>query len=127
MGFCKYCGNQLSDGVKFCPKCGKPVVDIEPQQQTYSYQPQPQPQPAVQKPLMPDSYTVWAILTKIFCCLPTGIYAIMQANKVGTLYASGQYNEAGKASEEAKKWSIYSAIIGLASYFIYGLLSILAS
>ncbi len=23
---CKECGYELSDGVKFCPECGKPVV-----------------------------------------------------------------------------------------------------
>ncbi len=27
MEFCAYCGNQMEDGVKFCPKSGKTVTD----------------------------------------------------------------------------------------------------
>lgn len=30
--FCKYCGNQLVDGTRFCPKCGKPVDPISTEQ-----------------------------------------------------------------------------------------------
>ncbi|MBE6596700.1 MAG: zinc ribbon domain-containing protein [Ruminococcaceae bacterium] len=30
--FCKYCGNEIPDGGKFCPKCGKICnEDVEPQ------------------------------------------------------------------------------------------------
>ena len=27
--FCKYCGNNLPDGVKFCPACGKPTANAD--------------------------------------------------------------------------------------------------
>lgn len=35
MAFCSKCGTQLSDGAKFCPKCGNPVVKKD--SSTYSY------------------------------------------------------------------------------------------
>ena len=30
MAYCAKCGNQLSDGAKFCPKCGTPVKTTKP-------------------------------------------------------------------------------------------------
>lgn len=32
--FCPNCGNQLEDGIRFCPACGKPVISQENQQGT---------------------------------------------------------------------------------------------
>ena len=26
--FCKYCGSELNDGSKFCPKCGAKIEEI---------------------------------------------------------------------------------------------------
>jgi hypothetical protein len=69
-------------------------------------------------PPMPDNYLVWAILTTVFCCLPLGIVSILQANKVSTLYASGDYAGAQKASAEAKKWALWGTIIGPILYII---------
>jgi hypothetical protein len=67
----------------------------------------------------PDNNLVWAILVTIFCCLPGGIYAIVRASKVNTLWISGQYDEAKKAANDAKKWSIISAIVGGVFIIIY--------
>jgi hypothetical protein len=61
----------------------------------------------------PNNYLAWAILTTLFCCLPFGIAAIVSASKVDSLYASGQYAEAQRASDSAKKWSIWAAVTGL--------------
>jgi uncharacterized membrane protein YvbJ len=120
MAFCKNCGNQVNDGTKFCPKCGQ-AVDGEPQQQVYQ-----QPAQAYQQPqqhrAQPNSNMVLAILTTIFCCLPTGIYAIIQASKVDKLYMSGEYDEAIRVAGEAKKWSyigIVLAVIGWIIYFVF--------
>lgn len=60
----------------------------------------------------PDNYLVWAILTTIFCCLPLGVVSIVKSSKVQGLWFSGQYAEAQRAAEEAKKFAIWSAIIG---------------
>ena len=110
----------MNDGTKFCPKCGQ-AVDGEPQQQVYQ-----QPAQAYQQPqqhrAQPNSNMVLAILTTIFCCLPTGIYAIIQASKVDKLYMSGEYDEAIRVAGEAKKWSyigIVLAVIGWIIYFVF--------
>ena len=114
MAFCKNCGNQVNDGTKFCPKCGQ-VIDGAPQQQVYQQPAQAYQQPLQQRPYKPDSHMVLAILTTIFCCLPLGIVAILQANKVDKFYHMGEYDEANAASQSAKKWSIIGIIVGFIS------------
>ncbi len=66
------------------------------------------------KPPMPENYLVWAILATIFCscAFPLGIVAIVKASKVSSAYGAGDYTGAQKASEDAKKWTIWTAIIG---------------
>ena len=61
-------------------------------------------------PPMPDNYLVWGILTTCFCCLPLGIVSIVSATKVSSAYYAGDYTGAKKASEDAKKWAIWSAL-----------------
>jgi hypothetical protein len=62
----------------------------------------------------PENNLVWAILATVMCCLPLGIVALLKANKVDHLWYQGRYEEAQKAADDAKKWSIYSAVsVGL--------------
>ncbi len=68
--------------------------------------------------LPPDNYLVWAILTTLFCCLPTGIVSIVYSTKVSGLWAQGQYAEAHVAANNAKKWAIISAVAGPIAYVI---------
>jgi hypothetical protein len=56
---------------------------------------------------------VWAILTTLFCCLPLGIVSIVKSTQVSGLWAQGRPAEAQKASDDAKKWAMWSAIIGV--------------
>ena len=135
MAFCSKCGNQVSDGTRFCPKCGQ-AVDGTPQQPVYQQPAQAYQQPAQayqqpqQRPAQPSSNMVLAILTTIFCCLPTGIYAIIQSSKVDKLYMSGEYDEAIRIAGESKKWSIIGivlAVIGWILYFIFGGMAFLAA
>ncbi len=119
MAFCKNCGNQVNDGTKFCPKCGQ-AVDGAPQQQVFQQQAHAYQQ-TQQQPVKPDTHMLLAILTTIFCCLPTGIYAIILASKVDKLYYSGQYDEAEEASNGAKKWSIIGLVIGIIIGIIYAI------
>lgn len=58
----------------------------------------------------PDSNLVWAILSTLFCCIPLGIMAIINAAKVDDLYRNGDYAAAWEASNKAKKYSLYGAI-----------------
>ena len=89
---------------------------LPPSQQPPSYQPQPgygPQQPYGVQPPMPDTYMVWAVLVTVFCCLPFGIVSIVKASQVSSLYNQGRYQEAVAASEAAKKWAIWSAIVGV--------------
>ena len=89
---------------------------LPPSQQPPSYQPQPgygPQQPYGAQPPMPDTYMVWAVLVTVLCCLPFGIVSIVKASQVSSLYNQGRYQEAVAASEAAKKWAIWSAIVGV--------------
>lgn len=89
---------------------------------SYNAPPPPPPsyggQPMGMQP-KPDNYLVWAILTTLFCCLPFGIAAIVFASKVDGLYTAGQYAEAQRASDNAKKWSIAAGVSGLVIILLY--------
>lgn len=58
----------------------------------------------------------WAILSTIFCCIPTGIAAIMNANDVDSLWYEGKHQESIEAMKNARKWTFISIGIGIASY-----------
>ena len=71
----------------------------------------PQPfNPYNNMPPKPDSYLVWAILATLFCCLPLGVVSIVYAAKVDSLYSQGLYQQALQASQNAKKWAMWSAL-----------------
>ena len=101
----------------------------QPYQQPQYGQPYQQPYmqqaPMGNMPPMPDTYLVWAILSTICCCLPLGVVSIVYSSKVSSLYASGQYNEALKASQSAKKWAIWSAVSSLIIGILYFILVML--
>lgn len=78
---------------------------------TYSYAPGG-PSPVTDEP-MPSTYLVWAILSTICCCIPTGIVALIYASKVSPLYSRGDYAGAKAASEKACWWVIISFVAGL--------------
>lgn len=59
------------------------------------------------------NYLTQAVLVTLLCCLPFGIVAIVKASQVNTLLAAGKYDEAVKASEDAKKWCWISFVLGL--------------
>lgn len=65
-------------------------------------------------PPMPENYLVWAILATIFCscAFPLGIVAIIKASKVSSAYMAGDYAGAQKASDDAKKFTIWTAVLG---------------
>jgi hypothetical protein len=59
------------------------------------------------------NYLVFAILTTVFCCLPTGIPAIIYAAQVNGKLLAGDYAGAQVASKNAKLWCWVSFGIGL--------------
>lgn len=111
MAFCRNCGNQVNEGVKFCPKCGQPVESQSVQQPQFVAQQVQQPQE--KKPMKPESGMMMAILSTLFCCLPLGIVAIVKANKVDKLYFAGDYKGAEEAASGAKTWTYIAMGVGL--------------
>lgn len=64
-------------------------------------------------PVCPSSYMWLGILSTLLCCLPLGIVSIVYASKVNTLWLSGHYEEAKKASDKAQDWGIASVLVGI--------------
>lgn len=66
----------------------------------------------------PKNYLVESILVTIFCCLIFGIIGIVNAAKVNSEYEAGNYEGALAASKQAKTWTMWGFIVGLAGYVI---------
>jgi hypothetical protein len=73
------------------------------------------------------NYLVQAILVTLFCCLPFGVLAIVNAAQVNTKLQAGDYEGAVKASEEAKKWCWWSFGIGGVVTILYVIAAIATS
>ncbi len=67
----------------------------------------------------PDNNLVWAILCTVLCCLPLGIVAIVKSSQVQSLWAQGFQAEAQKAADDAKKWSMWGAIVTGGFFVLY--------
>ncbi len=67
----------------------------------------------------PKTWLVESILVTILCCLPFGIAGIINAAKVDSRYAAGDYVGAKKSSDEAKKWTIIGLIAGVVVMLLY--------
>ena len=67
----------------------------------------------------PENYLVWAILSTVMCCMPLGIVSIVKSTQVDSLWAAGDQVGALKASEDAKKWAIFSAIAAVVCGLLY--------
>ena len=93
---------------------------LQPQNITQVQQPM-SPQPATTQPEettepCPPTNLVWAIITTVLCCPPTGIVAIIYALKVTNKYRDGDIEGAKRASEVGAWWCIASIILGILSW-----------
>lgn len=69
--------------------------------------------------ICPKTWMAESILVTIFCCLPFGIVGIINASKVSSLYAQGNYDEAQRASADAKKWTLIGLCVGFVGIIAY--------
>ena len=67
----------------------------------------------------PKNWLVESILVTLFCCLPFGIVAIVNAAKVDSRFATGDMDGAVQASAEAKKWTSISFFVGIGVSVLY--------
>lgn len=93
-----------------------------PRQQPYPSQ-QQRYQPRTEA--RPKSWMVESILVTIFCCLPFGIAGIVNAAKVDSSVAAGDFDGAERASQEAGKWVKIAFGLGIVIYVLYGIYMIM--
>jgi hypothetical protein len=100
---CTNCGAALDAGASFCQSCGTRVGNPVPPPgyATPSYAQVPPPYAGGSIP----NYLPQAILTTLFCCLPFGIVAIVNAAAVSGKQAAGDLAGAMEASRKAKMWA----------------------
>ena len=77
------------------------------------------PEPVQTKPIMPNTWLVQSILATICCCLPFGIVGIVNATKVESYYMRGDYANAIRCSENAKKWTIWAVVSAVIIVVLY--------
>jgi hypothetical protein len=108
--FCSQCGANNADNAVVCVQCGR---NLQP-----GAQPTPIPVTGVVMPppgtIVPN-YLVFAILATVFCCLPTGIAAIVYAAQVNGKLQAGDLIGAQAASKNAKMWCWISFGVGVAT------------
>ena len=116
--YCTACGNQNSDGARFCTNCGQSLAPPQspppPQYRAPSYAPPPGP-PRVPIP----NYLVQAILVTFFCCLPAGVVSIVFAAQVNGKLERGDIEGARRDSNNAKTWAWISFGLALAGIVFY--------
>ena len=117
--FCPQCGANNADNAAVCMQCGRSLQAA----------PAPIPLPAPGVVLPPGAtvpnYLVFAILVTVFCCLPTGIPAIVFAAQVNGKLQAGNLAGAQADSKNAKMWCFISLGLGLGVVVIYGVLMML--
>jgi interferon-induced transmembrane protein/zinc ribbon protein len=111
--FCSQCGANNADTAVVCMQCGRNLqaaTPAVPSQATGVVLP---PGATVQ------NYLVFAILATVFCCLPTGIPAIVYAAQVNGKLQAGDLAGAQVASNNAKMWCLISLGLGLGITALY--------
>ena len=121
--YCPTCGTASQPDAAFCIKCGTNLGSGNPAQQSISTQLNTDLFPET----MPKTWLAEAILVTLFCCLPFGIVAIVNASKVEARYHAGDYPGSQHNSEEAKKWVMISMWIGIVLAVIYVFIYILGA
>lgn len=74
----------------------------------------------------PKTWLLESILVTLFCCLPFGIAGIVNASSVESKYYAGDIEGSLRSSEEAKKWTKVSFIVGLVVSILYVFIMIAA-
>ncbi len=114
--FCTQCGANNADTAAVCVQCGRTLTAATPAT----------PLQATGVVLPPgateQNYLVFAILATVFCCLPTGIPAIIYAAQVNGKLQAGDVTGAQAASRNAKMWCLISLGLGLGLMALYAIL-----
>lgn len=79
--------------------------------------PPPQQQwqtPAYGQPAQRIDTWLWqSIVATVFCCLPTGVVAIVFAAQANSAVSAGNWVEAQRKAQQAKTWTLISIVAGV--------------
>jgi len=118
--FCSQCGTNNADNAVKCTQCGQ---DLQKSVLAVPSAVIPPGQPAM---VNIPNYLVPAILVTVFCCLPTGIAAIVYAAQVNSKITGGDIAGAQAASRNAKMWCWISGGAGVLIILLYVMVGMLA-
>ncbi|KAK2535186.1 hypothetical protein Q9966_006950 [Columba livia] len=94
---------------------------------TYNGQPSTSPSPADHRQCPPKDYMVESVLVTIFCCLLTGVLALVYSHKTRAAIGRGDMAQANVASRKTQSLVLFSLLFGLfasISWVIYVLVAL---
>lgn len=109
--YCPACAQQNLDNATICINCGNRLPTMQMAQGYASASGMPYEKV--------DNHLVWAILATLFCCLPTGIVAIVYAAQVDSKVSAGDIAGARQSARNAATWSWVSFGLGLLFMLLY--------
>ncbi len=77
------------------------------------------------RPPMPPTNMVWAVICTVLCCFIPGIIAIIMSSRVSSRYYAGDFEGAKRASDATQWWIIASFVLGILSATLYIPLSLI--
>ncbi|PKK24304.1 proline-rich transmembrane protein 1 [Columba livia] len=93
----------------------------------YNGQPSTSPSPADHRQCPPKDYMVESVLVTIFCCLLTGVLALVYSHKTRAAIGRGDTAQANVASRKTQSLVLFSLLFGLfasISWVIYVLVAL---
>lgn len=125
---CIKCGVEIPDNSSFCAYCGASqtgAADAYARPTAANYAPNTHPEI--------KTHLVGSILVTLFCCMPLGVIAIINASRVSGLIAANRLNEAYETSQKAATWmwwgfglGIVAQLIGIAIHIVIGIAEAMA-
>ncbi|KAM6400122.1 proline rich transmembrane protein 1B [Rhynochetos jubatus] len=100
---------------------------IPPAPLPYNGQPSAWPSPASHGQRLPKDYMVESVLVTVFCCLLTGLVALIYSHETRAALGRGDVAQANVASKKAQSLVLFSLLFGLfasISWVIYVLVAL---
>lgn len=95
--FCQKCGTDIGESQEMiCPACKEKTLQLEV-----------------------TDYTVYSVLSMIFCCVPFGVVSLIYSSKTAQLVKNGKIDEARELSRKAKAWAIAAVVTGFIFTLLY--------
>jgi len=118
--FCPQCGASNADNAAVCTQCGRSL-------QASAVAPLPVTGVVIPPGTTVPNYLVFSILATVLCCIPAGIPAIVYSAQVNSKLLQGDLAGAQAASSNAKMWCWISFGLGLATFGVTVLLTMIGA